>query len=359
MKPGQYIRSAAMLIAPALVACGADQVDYVGARIELPEQREARVSVTPAVDLSGVVDDALADGLLIEQVVINLADARLLGADPSLPPGGLPLLDGPRLVYAEGDGVVGLELPFPAKFLGQEDLAVYLRTAPSDKLDGAAVKVVASLTTGGAALTGTGMIDPEGDPAYDDMIDPEGDPAHEGMIDPEGDPAREGMIDPEGDPAREGMIDPEGDPAREGMIDPEGDPAREGETRQKGQSLSSVQTTQLVLLDRIGTEIVVSFQSKSRFNVIFGIRADAWLNDMAEASRDKPAPGPDVEGRSAESARVVVIESDAAALGAEVEEQLHAVEESEESETTHGDAYYGGDDIPVEDSVIRDPFGGF
>ncbi len=348
MKPGLYIRRAAMLVAPALAACGADQGDYVGANLDLPEQREARVSVTPAVDLSHVLDEELAQGLEIESVAIHLADARLLGADPRLPPGGYPLLEKPTVIYDEGTGNVGIELPFPRKFLGQDDLAVYLRTEPSDELDGAAVRVVGSLTTGGSALTRT--------------IDPEGDPGREqGMIDPEGDPAREqGMIDPEGDPARdEGMIDPEGDPAREqGMIDPEGDPARDGETSSQGQALRTTPAARLILVDRKGTELVVSFQSRSRFNVIFGIRADAWLNDLADGRGDAPEPGPDVDQREAEGSRSVVINADAGALGAEVEERLHGTVGGATPETD-ADPYYGGEDIPVEDSIVRDPFHGF
>jgi len=363
VKAGVMIRRAAMLLAPALAACGVDQGDYVGARLDLPKEREARVTVTPAVDLSHLVDERLARGLTIESVAINLADARLVGADPRLPPGGYPLLDGPTVVYAEGPGKVGIELPFPPEFLGQEDLAVYLRTEPSEEMGGAAVRVIGSLSTGGAALTG--MIDPEGDPAHEQgMIDPEGDPAHEqGMIDPEGDPAHEqGMIDPEGDPAREqGMIDPEGDPAHEeGMIDPEGDPARDGQTSRQGQALSTDGAARLILVDKRGTELVVSFQAKSRFNVVFGIRADAWLNDLAKHGSDgRPDPGPDLDQRDADDARTVIIDADAHALGAEVEEQFHGTAAEGTQVERDPDAYYGGEDIPVEDSIVRDPFGGF
>jgi hypothetical protein len=369
------------------IGCGnVDDLTAYEARLEVPSARTARVTITPALDLSGVEDEDLARNLVVQQVAIHLADARLLGTDPRIPPGGYPLLDQPRIVYAEGNGEVGIELPFPEEFVGQDDLAVYLRTEPSDDLNQAAVLVVAEIPDeDGQALTG--VVDPDGDPAqpetsqYVAVVDPDGDPAQPGdpagVVDPDGDPAQPGsadsVVDPDGDPAQPGddssVVDPDGDPARpndgSGVVDPDGDPAHpddgsgvvdpDGDPAHPGQRHQGLQSQGLTvhLIDRMPTELVVSFGERSRFNVVFGIRARNWLNgrtaDELDPSTDGQAPGPHATPSS---------NPDSNPRRTEGRVDLEA--EGDGMDPTGRDdegEYYLGEDIPTEDSVIRNPPG--
>ncbi|MGF1511192.1 MAG: hypothetical protein ACFB9M_16995 [Myxococcota bacterium] len=104
------------------------------------------MTITPVVDQSGVRN---ADDLAIQEIAIHIADARLLGADPRIPVGGFALLPGPQLVRG-GPGFV-LELPFPETFLGQDDLAVYIRTEPCEEIDGASLQLLAGHEAPGSA----------------------------------------------------------------------------------------------------------------------------------------------------------------------------------------------------------------
>ena len=338
----------------AVAACGdgaEPSSTNVSAQIAVPEARKARVTVTPALDLSGLADAELSEELTVEQLVVHLVDARLLGNDPRIPAGGLPLLDAPRLVYAEGDGRFGIELPFPSAFLEANDLAVYLRTAPSPELDGAAVRVVASVPEAGQFAL-VGMVDPEGDPVRPD----------DGMVDPEGDPVQpdDGMVDPEGDPVRpdDGMVDPEGDPVRpdDGMVDPEGDPVHCTEPcDQQSQSLEA--GTQIILVDRAGTELVVSFDERSHFDVVFGIRAANWLNPELEtgpAANAEPVDGADA-GHEAGALEGTVIEADRRSHSSG---DLPRKDEDSSGNDLEGGTYFLGDGLWTQGGILGGPGGG-
>jgi len=324
----------------AVAACGdgaEPSSTNVSAQIAVPEARKARVTVTPALDLSGLADAELSEELTVEQLVVHLVDARLLGNDPRIPAGGLPLLDAPRLVYAEGDGRFGIELPFPSAFLEANDLAVYLRTAPSPELDGAAVRVVASVPEAGQFAL-VGMVDPEGDPVRPD----------------------DGMVDPEGDPVRpdDGMVDPEGDPVRpdDGMVDPEGDPVHCTEPcDQQSQSLEA--GTQIILVDRAGTELVVSFDERSHFDVVFGIRAANWLNPELEtgpAANAEPVDGADA-GHEAGALEGTVIEADRRSHSSG---DLPRKDEDSSGNDLEGGTYFLGDGLWTQGGILGGPGGG-
>ena len=310
----------------AVAACGdgaEPSSTNVSAQIAVPEARKARVTVTPALDLSGLADAELSEELTVEQLVVHLVDARLLGNDPRIPAGGLPLLDAPRLVYAEGDGRFGIELPFPSAFLEANDLAVYLRTAPSPELDGAAVRVVASVPEAGQFAL-VGMVDPEGDPVRPD----------------------DGMVDPEGDPVR----------PDDGMVDPEGDPVHCTEPcDQQSQSLEA--GTQIILVDRAGTELVVSFDERSHFDVVFGIRAANWLNPELEtgpAANAEPVDGADA-GHEAGALEGTVIEADRRSHSSG---DLPRKDEDSSGNDLEGGTYFLGDGLWTQGGILGGPGGG-
>lgn len=174
-------------------ACGGTS-DPLRAELQLPDRREAKVTVTPALEVSSLFDDGLAERIVIDEITINLAEARLLGADPSIPAGGYDLLSRPRIVRAEDGARAAIELAFPDQFLSDDDLAVYLRIDPSNELDQASLIIrgrlfetavaeggATALTAGGGATSATDPdIDPADDPegvGVDCATDPDIDPA--------------------------------------------------------------------------------------------------------------------------------------------------------------------------------------
>jgi hypothetical protein len=253
-------------------ACGAPEGGAVRATLDAPPRREARLTLTPAVDLSGLEGSGLADRLAIEAIELGAADLRLLGSHPALPAGGLPLLDGERVVEARPGTPAALEAAFPPALLDEEDLAVYLRIAASARIGGASVvirgRLHAAPVTGLASLTVDGATDPDGDPAREpggpgDATDPDGDPARG----PE--PARSGCAtDPDGDPAQ--------DPDE--ATDPDGDPARCG---RRGRALTdparSRTSVPFELRDEAGADLVARLDERSRLDVVLGIPASRWL----------------------------------------------------------------------------------
>lgn len=243
----------------AMSACGGGE--DIAAALALPSDGPSRVSVTPALDLSALSRADWADRLVIDHITINVDDVRLLGADPRIPAGGLALLEQSSRVHTPGRPQGALQLSIPSMFIAGDDLAVFLRVAPSEALEGASVEVYARLYASppqvgsGATLsapgatqlastrTQSGAVDPDVDPAREGgAVDPDVDPADEpdrsGAVDPDVDPAdkngRGGAVDPDVDPADSenlsGAVDPDVDPARgdgpEGAVDSNVDPAR-------------------------------------------------------------------------------------------------------------------------------------
>lgn len=259
-----WVLSAAL--AAACAACGG--TSDLSATLAPPSEGPPRITVTPALDLSGLGEAVLeergwSERLVIEHIALSVEDVRLLGADPRIPAGGLALLDEPQVLAADGRPEVSLSLPFPRQFVGSEDLAVFVRIAPAAALEGASVEVYARLYTsapapGGAQLSAAGSdVDPVQDAPRSpppsstsgaveesrDAVDPDVDPARPqeaqdpaGAVDPDVDPAHprehasgepvdsDGAVDPDVDPAR----DPEGGVS--GAVDPDVDPARPKET---------------------------------------------------------------------------------------------------------------------------------
>ncbi|MEO1232496.1 MAG: hypothetical protein AAFZ18_26730 [Myxococcota bacterium] len=289
----------ALVLLWAGVACGpgAD----VSASLELPSE-PSQVAVTPALDLSGLPYEDLRDRLVIEHIAINIEDLRLLGADPRIPAGGLDLLDGARVITADGRDQAALVLDFPSSFASGEDLAVFLRVAPANVLDGASVEIFGRLYASAPTASQIGLeaVDPDVDPARGDeetgAVDPDVDPAHEdegtGAVDPDVDPAHGGemgAVDPDVDPAHDGeddAVDPDVDPARveeaddeDGAVDPDVDPAHDFERRalirRAGRAVASVP---FVLRDDDTADMVATLGARSQLDLVVGIPASRWLD---------------------------------------------------------------------------------
>lgn len=247
-------------------ACGGEQRGRLEAELVAPEAREAKITLTPALEVSRF-DEALLGRMVVEDIRLNLGDVRLLGADPRIPVGGLALLDMERVVESYDDDS-GIDLPFPSQFLDDEDLAVYVRIDRSAALEGASVVVRARLYAeelrgGAGSLTAEthSATDPDGDPADD----PEG---IVGATDPDGDPALppcDEATDPDGDPAA-----PEAECQRRGLI-------------QRG----TVQPYVTVeLRDDRAADLVATLSEEDTTDVVVGIPATRWLTPEVIADLD-------------------------------------------------------------------------
>ena len=253
------------LLSMVAAACGPEVTSTLSADLAAPTAREAKVTLTPALDVS-FFEQALLERFVIEDIQLHVADVRLLGADPRIPAGGLVLLTQGRVVHATGDAA-GLEIPFPSQFADDDDLAVYLRIDRTPELGDASVVVRARLyeekVSGGAAALSA---------AEDEATDPDGDPAR----DPED---RVGATDPDGDPAL---------PRRcADATDPDGDPAKPGCRRdalvQRGVQQNFVEVE---LRDERPADLVTGLAHAGGSDVVVGIPASRWLTPEVVAAME-------------------------------------------------------------------------
>ena len=125
----------------ALAACGGTSGFEAAAPEEAAERRTSSLSVTPKLDVEGLFAASLADRIQVEEIIFNLSEVRMLGADPRIPAEGIALLTEDRIVRSGGGDVPAVELTFPDFLLDAEELAVFLRVGPSAALDGASVVI--------------------------------------------------------------------------------------------------------------------------------------------------------------------------------------------------------------------------
>ena len=243
-----------------LAACGAEPAltPYDGT-LGAPSPRKGRVTVTPALDFSDA-SDRVGEHFVVDEVIISLADVRILGEDPSIPAGGYALLGEPTLVYAEGSGEVGIELPFPPEFLEQDGLAIYLRAEPAEDLDDASIVVAGRwVENAGRGNALTGVVDPDGEP-----------------------------------------VQPGASSRGSGVVDPDGEPVDCLEVDCGTSEQALVDGTPVVLREAGAVELVVTLGERSRFNLVFGIPAARWIDDetTARIANDEPS-GSSVGGAAA------------------------------------------------------------
>lgn len=278
-----------------VVGCGGTGQAF-DAELRAPELRQSRVTLTPALDVSSLaVDASWADRLVIDEITVNVADLRLLGADPRVPSGGLKLTESDQIVSTLADASA---FPFPAALL-EDDLAVYVRLAPHTLLGSASVIIRARLFS---HAVGTGIQKlSSGDPSGPTAPDPEGDPSTK-MPDPEGDPSR---------PADDRVIDPEGDPSKSGGMndkdlcaqDPEGDPSHCKSSRflkkrlALGDSNNPYVPVELRGIDAV--DLVVDLAKSSRLNVVVGIPAARWLDAPTVKALESALASPPVDQNDA------------------------------------------------------------
>ncbi|MFO0724099.1 MAG: hypothetical protein U1E65_09975 [Myxococcota bacterium] len=300
----------ALSIVLGVAACGGAANSALDAQLSVPEIRESRVTLTPALDVSSVVDGSIADRLVIDSITINVADIRLLGADPRVPTGGLRLAEGEQVVSTESDVTA---FPFPASLL-DDQLAVYVRLAPSSALDSASVIVRARLFSHAVSAGAQHLA--SGSPTDPSTPDPEGDPS-KATPDPEGDPSHptgDRVIDPEGDPSKSDGTGRAAATKDACVVDPEGDPShcRGGRMLRKRQALAGSDdpyvTVELRGIDAV--DLIVDLDKTSRLNVVLGIPAARWLSaetvaQLESALDQAPVDQNEAKGKTEREAVVV------------------------------------------------------
>jgi hypothetical protein len=326
----------------ASFACGGGSEPI--ATIEVPDQRAPRISVTAALDVSALHDPAIADRIVVEEITVNVADVRLLGADPKIPAGGYDLLPVERVVSAYDGEDAGIDLPFPRNLLAGEDLAVYVRLDRSVSLEGASVivrgRIYAKPPKGGVSKL-TEAPDPDGDPADDpDGEDGESWTGYRGT----GAPKKDGK-------GGQG-IDPDGDPAHECAIDPDGDPASPPQCR-SAKGLHANLTDASVPIELRGEDIadlVAALDSDSLLDVVIGIPAARWLTPETMAAIDRALEGEQATPTESEEMRD---ERDPFILEAVRDERNTTSEEQERIEDP-SDEYSLTDELRQGGKVRRD-----
>ena len=252
---------AAVLAASALAACDSNGDKLTGS-LAVPEAREARVTLTPALDVTGLVDSSLASRLVIEEITVNVSELRLLGANPQIPAAGYVLQDSAE-VLSTLDGHA--KYPFPSTWL-DDDLAIYMHVDPSADLDGASVVVHARLYERpiNAAHRSLRSTDDE-----DEAPNPDGEPANEEAPNPDGEPANEEAPNPDGEPANDCEEDGDMHDCIEAV----------GQTQQ-GLDTEPYQASRWVPFELRGKDVVdlvVGFDKASRLDVLLGIPAERWF----------------------------------------------------------------------------------
>ena len=251
-------------VAAMLVACGAPESPEPQARLRTPPTGHTRMTLAPALDVSSIVDPAILDRIVIDEVIVNVADVRMLGADPRLPTGGLRLLAGGRHLSTLAEAPA---FPLPAG-LAHDDLALFVRLEPSAALDGASGIVRARLYSDARLASLQSLLersepDPDGSPAMEEP-DPDGSPA---KTDPTKEP------DPDGSPAHGGQKSGGGvcEP------DPDGSPALKG---CKGARKLGLVSSDFIAFELRGSDVadlVVGLATNHPFDVVLGVPAARWL----------------------------------------------------------------------------------
>lgn len=282
--------------AALLSACGGN--DALQAELNAPQKREAKLTLSPALDVTALFDASLADRIVIEEISVNFAEVRLLGADPRIPAGGFPLTTTGRVLSSNLEIEDDLRLPFPEQFLEDDDLAVFLRLDRSAELDGASVVVRARLFAAPVEGSVSSLLADE-----------------TGATDPDGEPSK--------DPSKTGATDPDGEPSyqeRCGATDPDGEPSKEGRCQLR-QAISGEpqRSVAFELRDAETANLVAGLGRHSDLGVVVGIPAARWFTPESVAALDRAlveqeAPAPNQTGELAPSeseAEVIVLKAKA------------------------------------------------
>jgi hypothetical protein len=258
-------------------ACGTE-APTVDATLEAPSPAEARISISAALEVSDLLDVGIAERIVIEDITVNLAEVRLLAADPRIPPGGYSLLSRETLLEFYGAEDSKLELAFPEQFLAQEDLAVYLRIKPTEALASSSIVVSGRYY---ATPIGGG---PKQLKSTDDRT---------GASDPDGDPVMPGdERKAHNDSSYDNVAPDTDDPTQTGCAsDPDGDPVMCGRSNLTGGATGEEASVAFELRTSDIADLVATLGSDSALNVVVGIPASQWFTEDVITSLNRALAG--------------------------------------------------------------------
>ncbi len=249
------------------VACGGVANEEPQVQEERIERRAASLHVTTTLDTANLLAPSVADRVQVDEILINLSEVRMLGADPRIPADGVPLLTEERIVRSTTVGLPAIELKVPKYLLDDPELSVFLRVSPSEALNGASVVVRGRYDVGSGGISTTR--------AYGEATDPDVDPMHDGEAF-----AEDGhgcATDPDVDPM---ACDRAVRPSKSAL---------------DGATSGSRVVVDFELRDEQVVDLLTSLDLEGELNVVLGIPAARWLTPAAvgtlnEASQSAAAP---------------------------------------------------------------------
>ena len=263
----------------AVAACGGAPVETETSGTGEFDRRASSLQVTPTLDLSQLAATSVADRIKVDEILINLAEVRMLSADPRIPAEGVPLLTEDRLITSQGGDTPAIELTFPDYLINDQELAVFMRVGPTEALQGASVVVRGQYQAVGAA----------------DQVE-----SQQALL---------GATDPDVDP-----MDQPDDPTNDDCAtDPDVDPMDCDQTKSTGGALRvaatrPLQTVPFELRDEQVVDLLTTLGVDSNLEVVLSVPATRWLTantvselENASVTRTDPATQRPLDETGAES----------------------------------------------------------
>ena len=302
-------------------SCYNDSSPEAQVKILAPQANEAKVAVSAKVDWNEASNQEFARRVVVDEILINIAELRLLGDNPTMRVDGEPLTNSGFIMSVSNDNPY-LEIPFSEQFLSNY-LSVFARIAPSEKLSNSSVVVRARLYDAPGnkfeqALSSSQDGD-EDKPTDDEVTNTYETP------NPDSEPKRDETPNPDSEPNREETPNPDGEPNRDETPNPDGEPNNEDdEDTIRRSKLTSDEASNRLAKDTFikfevrGAdllELVALFEPNVRNKVILPIPAYKWLTVASVkrleaallALREKKERGPKAE--SVRRANLIVVET--------------------------------------------------
>ncbi|MEE2901993.1 MAG: hypothetical protein VYC39_06660 [Myxococcota bacterium] len=286
-------------------SCYKDAPPEAQVKILAPQSSEAMVAVSAKVDWNETSNREFSRRVVVDEILINIAELKLLGDNLTMRVDGEPLInDG--LIMSVSNNNPYTEFPFSEQFLS-DYLSVYARIAPAEKLSNSSVVVRARLYESPEnkfeqALSSSQDSDDEN--SADDEVtttyetpNPDSEPNRDETPNPDSEPNREETPNPDGEPNRDETPNPDGEPNNE---DDE-DPIRRSKLT-SGEASSRLAKDTFINFEIRGAdvmEMVALFEPTERNKVILAIPAYKWLTEASVkrleaallALRDKEGKG--------------------------------------------------------------------
>ena len=256
-------------------------------KIFAPEASEAQVALSANVDWKELSNQDFARRVVVDEVVVNIDELRLLGDNPTMRVDGEPLIDKGFLLSISNNNPA-VTIPFSEQFLS-DYLSVYARIEPTESLSNSSVVVRARLYKSPGNKFEQSLSssqDDEDDTPCEHEVNTNYE-THE-TPNPDSEPNREETPNPDSEPNREETPNPDGEPNREETPNPDGEPNNEDDEDVIRRSGLTQRTTEgfpndaFINFELRGSdliELVALFEPNARREVILAIPAHKWMTN--------------------------------------------------------------------------------